>query len=92
MSNESGKKYLREIVGLRDGKADVYTVIEIFDVRCPALQHGLKKVLCAGARGKNPCIEDLIEARDAMTRAIELQQDRESRQANYAEAAVKTSH
>jgi len=47
----SGNKYLREIQ-LRDGKVDVYAVPKAFDVRCPARQHAIKKLLCAGIRAK----------------------------------------
>ena len=58
---------------------DVYAVIETFDVTCPACQHALKKILLAGDRGKNDTIADLDEARDAITRAIELEEQREAR-------------
>ena len=38
--NHSGSKYLRQI-HLIDGRADVYAVLDAFDVRCPARQHHL---------------------------------------------------
>lgn len=59
-----------------NGKIDVYAVIEAFDVRCPARQHALKKLLCAGIRGKGDCIQDLTETVDAVTRAIEMEKAR----------------
>lgn len=70
--NESGAKYLRELQGLVNGKADVYSVLRTFNVTCPASQHAIKKLLCAGLRDKGSALQDLREARDAVTRAIEL--------------------
>lgn len=65
----TGNKYHRKIVGL-DGTVttiDVYRVIDSFDVREPGLQHAIKKLLCAGMRGKNDVDNDLKEAIDAIT-------------------------
>jgi HAD superfamily hydrolase (TIGR01493 family) len=70
--NESGSKYLREMKCLIDGKADVYSVIVTFDVKCPARQHAIKKLLCSGIRGKGGELQDLKEARDAIDRAIQM--------------------
>lgn len=70
--NKSGSKYLREMKCLVDGKADVYSVIETFQVRCPARQHAIKKILCSGIRGKGDELQDLREARDAIDRAIQM--------------------
>lgn len=75
-STPSGSKYLRELRCLIDGRADVYTVIETFAVACPARQHAIKKLLCSGIRGKGDVIQDLKEARDAIDRAIQMQQSR----------------
>ena len=72
MANESGAKYLRPLRCLVDGKADVYTVLEAFEVICPARQHAIKKLLCAGLRGKGDEMQDLSEARDAIDRAIQM--------------------
>lgn len=70
--NESGSKYLREMKCLVDGKADIYSVIETFQVKCPARQHAIKKILCSGIRGKGDELQDLREARDAIDRAIQM--------------------
>jgi hypothetical protein len=75
--NRSGSKYLREIPCLFDEKVDVYAVLDAFDVRCPARQHAIKKLLCAGLRGAKDVIDDLREARDAIDRAIQMQHARE---------------
>ena len=85
--NKSGRKYFRPIKGAKCEigghpealtMIDVYAVAETFDVTCPARQHALKKILLAGDRGKNDTIADLDEARDAITRAIELEEQREA--------------
>lgn len=60
--NESGKQIPAVI--------DVYSVLEAFDVRTPAIQHCIKKLLCAGIRGKGSEYQDLKEARDAITRRL----------------------
>lgn len=71
----SGAKYLRDIK-LVDGRVDVYAVIVAFGVTCPARQHAIKKLLCAGLRGKGGEAQDLAEARDAVERAIQMQSAR----------------
>jgi hypothetical protein len=85
--NKSGRKYFRPIKGRvyfvsKNGQEatqeiDVYGVIETFGLTCPARQHALKKILLAGDRGKNDTIADLEEARDAIARAIELEEQRQ---------------
>jgi hypothetical protein len=69
----SGSKYLRD-VQLVGGKIDVYAVLVAFDVRCPARQHAIKKLLCAGLRGKGDELQDLREAGDAVARAIQIKE------------------
>lgn len=78
--NQSGSKYLREvpcaIVEVVNGKTkvyiDTYAPMDAFDVRCPARQHAIKKLLCAGIRGKNNELDDLREAEDAVKRAVQM--------------------
>lgn len=79
IKNHSGNKYIRTIRSCVDdqfAQVDVYAVLEAFGVTCPAVQHALKKLLCAGIRGKGDHIQDLTEARDSVTRAIEMQRKR----------------
>jgi len=75
MSPSSKNKYLKP---LPTGKTeiDVYDVLEVFDVHCPARQHALKKVLFAGLRGKCDTIQDLDEAIQSLQRAVELERER----------------
>lgn len=76
----TGNKYHRRIPSVQaigeSTVGDVYSVLEAFAVTCPARQHAIKKLLCSGIRGKNNTEQDLIEARDAVTRAIELERQR----------------
>lgn len=51
---------------------DVYDVLIMFDVRDPAIQHAVKKLLMCGQRGHKTQLEDLQEARQSIARAIEM--------------------
>jgi hypothetical protein len=83
--NESGTKYLRPVPCIIDGQVDVYAVLDAFDCRCPARQHAIKKLLCAGIRGKNNELDDLREAEDAIKRAIQMHQAKVYGTAPYPE-------
>lgn len=74
--NKSGLKYVRTICSSIDNKIDVYSVLETFKVTCPARQHAIKKLLCSGLRGKGNVLQDLKEARDAIDRAIQMEESR----------------
>ncbi len=69
-------KYLREITpatGIGHPiLIDVYAVLVAFGVTCPARQHAIKKLLCAGIRGKGDERQDLTEALQCVQRAVEL--------------------
>lgn len=71
--NHSGNKYLRSIKLTEDGRVDVYAVLEAFEVTSQPIGHAIKKLLCAGVRGKGDRRQDISEARDALTRALELE-------------------
>lgn len=70
-------KYLREIKVNNNGMVDVYAVLVAFNVTCPARAHAIKKLLCAGQRGKGSTKQDLREASQAVFRAIELTPEEE---------------
>lgn len=74
--NKSGSKYLRNIPCLINGQADVYAILDAFNVTCPARQHAIKKLLCTGIRGKGDVLQDLCEAMDAVKRAIQMEENR----------------
>lgn len=69
-------KYDRKIAGYSDdGKAtavdvDVYDVLKAFAVTDPALQHLIKKALCAGLRGHKDIEQDLIDIRESSVKAL----------------------
>ena len=67
-------KYEREISDRQGNSAivDVYDVLKAFNVTCPATQHAVKKLLCSGIRGHKDLDTDLIEAKESIVRAIEL--------------------
>ena len=73
-------KYQREIKGILKHtsdqceivKIDVYDVLKAFDVRCPALQHLIKKALAVGQRGHKDLETDLQDIIDSAIRAKAL--------------------
>lgn len=66
-------KYLRTITTSNGiGDVDVYDVLHAFEVGNPALQHALKKMLCAGRRGYKDFQQDIDEAIQALERAKSL--------------------
>lgn len=72
--------YIRKIVPrvewMGTPYVDVYAVIEAYGERCPAVQHALKKLLCAGQRGVKSRLQDLKEAKAAIERAIQMEERR----------------
>lgn len=76
-----GDKYVRTVHDIKEPKntckVDVYEVLEAFQVTCPARQHAIKKLLCAGLRNKGSVMQDLNEAKFSIVRALEMQYDRE---------------
>lgn len=72
----SGNKYIRVIKpcipGLPETSVDVYAVLDAFMVTNPAIAHAVKKLLCAGIRGKADITTDLRESIDCIRRAIEM--------------------
>jgi len=51
---------------------DVYRVLDLFGVTHPAIQHAVKKLLCAGQRGAKDYGRDLREAYDSSDRALQM--------------------
>ncbi len=62
-------KYHRDLKGVT---VDVYDVLKAFEVTDPALQHLIKKALCAGLRGHKNKDQDLQDILDSAKRAVEL--------------------
>lgn len=55
----------------------MYCVLNAFEVDCPATAHTIKKLLCAGKRGRGSRIDDLVGAIAAINSAIEMEKQRE---------------
>lgn len=53
---------------------DVYEVLDLFNVTDQTVGHAVKKLLVTGKRGAKGRLQDLIEARDTLSRAIEIQE------------------
>ena len=54
---------------------DVYRVLQLFGVTDPCLQHGVKKLLCAGLRGVKDQGKDIQEAIDSLQRALDMRSE-----------------
>lgn len=72
-------KYQRQVPGTT---IDVYDVLVAFNVTCPARAHAIKKLLCAGIRGKGDAVQDLTETLQAVDRALSLEVERVERSQN----------
>lgn len=62
---ERDNKYRRKIVDRQTGEyiyADVYDVLEAFNIICSALAHAIKKLLCSGTRHAKSQEQDKKEA------------------------------
>lgn len=75
MTQHSGSKYLRKVRDITGAgttaEIDVYEVLRAFGVTSQPLGHAIKKLLCAGIRGKGNLRQDLSESIDAIQRAID---------------------
>lgn len=71
--------YYRDVRRL--DQIDVYRVLLLFGVTDPALQHIVKKALCAGRRGAKDFEKDVREIADTASRRVEmLDEDKEMTQ------------
>lgn len=66
-------KYNRTMINTHGSTmtVDVYDVLRAFDIRDPALQHALKKLLCMGLRGHKDAGTDLTEAIESLEKLRE---------------------
>ena len=64
------RHYFKDVSNITE--IDVYTVLKLFDVTDPCLQHIVKKALCAGKREHKDMMEDLQNIVDTAIRAVEL--------------------
>lgn len=61
--------YKRTING---ANLDIYDILVAYGVTCPARQHAIKKLLVAGNRGAKGVVQDLEEASQALSRAVQF--------------------
>jgi hypothetical protein len=73
-------KYYRKPTprAVRNGGVDMYDLFVMYEVTCPAIQHALKKLFCAGSRGAKGRVQDLEEALWSTGEAVELARDEAS--------------
>lgn len=70
-------RHIRSVDGKDSTFADIYNVLDAFEVPCHARGHAIKKLLCAGSRGAKGARQDMEEAITAIRRSIELLPDGE---------------
>ena len=68
--------YFKDVSHLN--KIDIYSVLELFEVTNPCIQHAVKKLLCAGKRGSKDFNKDIQESIDTLLRLQEMTKDNES--------------
>jgi hypothetical protein len=66
---DSGSHYR---VYYKGTQLDPYRLASILDIADPAVFHAFKKLAFAGKRGAKDFIQDLVEARDAINRKLEM--------------------
>lgn len=52
--------YYRSVAGLKT--IDIYRVLQLFGIEDPCIQHAVKKLMVAGARGHKDAAKDVAEA------------------------------
>lgn len=60
------------VVNIKGVDVDFYDIMVAYDIRCPATQHAIKKLLKAGNRGAKDILQDYREARGSIVRAEAL--------------------
>ena len=79
MSEQKHNHYFKDVSNLKF--IDVYRVLDLFGVSNPCLQHAIKKLLCAGARGVKDERKDIEEAVSSLVRYLEMQTEDENAKA-----------
>lgn len=70
---------------------DVYRVLSLFEVSDPALQHAVKKLLCAGARGSKDQAQDIAEAIATLQRWQQMRAEEQEWRLDAKERQINTS-
>lgn len=72
----SHNHYFKDVSRL--DSVDVYRVLELFEVVEPAIQHAVKKLLCAGGRGAKSQPQDVQEAIDSLARWQDMRKEEQA--------------
>ena len=65
--------YFKDVSKLE--KIDVYTILSLYEVTDPCIQHAVKKLLCTGKRGHKDFLKDVQDSIDSLVRCIELNKE-----------------
>ena len=65
--------YFKDVSKLE--KIDVYTILSLYEVTDPCIQHTVKKLLCTGKRGHKDFLKDVQDSVDSLVRCIELNKE-----------------
>lgn len=65
--------YTRDIKHL--DKIDIYRILDLYQVTNPAIQHAIKKLLCAGQRGSKNEYQDVVEAAKSIDRWLDMRRE-----------------
>ena len=69
--NKKYDKYFKDVSGLDE--IDIYMILSLYQVTDHAIGHAIKKLLLAGDRtGGKSSMDDLVEARDTLTRKLDM--------------------
>lgn len=76
---QTTNKYDRKIIGkygTGSCTVDVYRVLDAFKTDSAAIDHAIKKLLCAGMRGAKGKRQDYLEAIQSIEAALKLSEDK----------------
>lgn len=74
MGNDSGSHYRKYYRGIQ---LDPYRIADVYELTDHSLFTAMKKILAAGQRGNKNYKQDIIEARDALNRKLEMLEEDE---------------
>jgi len=63
--------YIKDISSLE--KIDIYRILDLYEVKDHALEHAIKKLLCAGNRGHKDKYQYVVEACKSLDRWLDMQ-------------------
>lgn len=70
---------------------DIYRVLELWDVKDPAIQHAIKKLMVAGRRGVKDLLKDYKEAKVSIERAEVMKEEDAKKSQPYTQTVGRAS-